>query len=141
MEEVSKSKNKRYPPAHGKSVVRCSVETWGRLGGVLDNLLLELHGLAQRRQRDRGISPTNWLLRWRTLISVHLAMGAGRAIFDSVSKEDKINVFHLRSSQHFDLVPNLNESIVMGWREEDSYPGGGRLNTLTSDVTSGGQST
>ena len=56
-------KNRRYPPAHGRFVLGCSMESWGRLGNVVDDLLLELHGLAQRRQRDRGISPTNWLLR------------------------------------------------------------------------------
>ena len=62
-EQGSKDKLKRYPPAHGKSVVGCAIETWGRLGDSIDDVLVDLHGLAQRKQRDKGISPTNWILR------------------------------------------------------------------------------
>ena len=93
---------KRYPPAHGKSVVGCSVESWGRLGGTLDALCLDLHGLAQHRQRDRSIVPTNWLLRWRTLLSIHVAMNAGLAIVDSLPNQDQNNLFHLCSSHRID---------------------------------------
>ena len=88
-DQGTKDKVKRYPPARGKSVIGCSIESWGRLGGSLDALFLDLHGLAQRRQRDRGILPTNWLLRWKTLLSIRLAMNTGRAIFDSLSSQDK----------------------------------------------------
>ena len=137
VEEGIRHKDKRYPPAHGKCVVGCSMESWGRLGCVVDNLLLELHGLAQRRQRDRGINPTNWLIRWRTLMSVHLAMNAGRAIFDSVSHQDKINLFHLCQSHNSDLNSGLivfsDVVVTVPCDRENLYPGSGRLNTLTHD--------
>ena len=97
-EEGTKEKSKRYPPAHGKTVIGCSLETWGRLSDALDNVLSNLHGLAQRRQRDRGASPTNWLLRWRTLISIQVAMNTGRSIFDSIPNQDKSNFFFSRLS-------------------------------------------
>ena len=56
-DQGTKDKVKRHPPARGKSVIGCSIESWGRLGGNLDALFLDLHGLAQRRQRNRGILP------------------------------------------------------------------------------------
>ena len=40
-------------------------------------------------QRERGISPTNWILRWRTLLSINVANHIGRAILDSLSSTDK----------------------------------------------------
>ena len=128
-------------------MVGCSVETFGRLGSVMDGLLLELHGLAQRRQRERGINPTNWLLRWRTSLSVHLAINAGRAIYGSVSCQDKVNLLHLCFSHPVDPFldtarPGMDENyqcFPCGIREEYPYPGGGQLNTLTSEVMLGGQ--
>ena len=129
-EAGSKEKRKKYPPAHGKCVVGCSMETWGRFGDDLENILVDLHGLAQRRQRDRGVCPTNWILRWRTLLSIHTAMNTGRAIFDSVSNQDKNSIFKLCSSQSgsSDSFDGFGEARS----EEDPYPGGGRLNTPTA---------
>ena len=77
-------KLKRYPPNHGKAVIGCSMETWGHTSRTFDDILIELAGLAGRRQRERGIQPTKWVQKWRTHISVVVAMYVGRAIFDAL---------------------------------------------------------
>jgi len=132
-EAGSKEKSKRYPPAHGKCVIGCSMETWGRLGDDIENILVDLHGLAQRRQRDRGVFPTNWILRWRTLLSIHTAMNTGRAIFDSIPSQEKNTIFKLCLSQS-----GGTDSFVGSGVNENPYPGSGRLNTSTLEA-SGGQ--
>ena len=97
------------------------MENWGRLGDDIENILVDLHGLAQRRQRDRGVSPTNWILRWRTLLSIRTAMITGRAIFDSVSIQDRNSIFKSRLSHS-----GSSDFLVA---EEDPYPGISQLNT------------
>ena len=62
--EGAKVKRKRYPTKFGKAILPCSMETWGFLGKPLEALLEELAGLAGRRQRDKGMVPTKWLLKW-----------------------------------------------------------------------------
>ena len=52
------AKLKRYPPRGGKSVLACSVETWGHVHEDLDNFLGELAVLASQRQRDRPLNQT-----------------------------------------------------------------------------------
>ncbi|CAK0833046.1 unnamed protein product, partial [Prorocentrum cordatum] len=81
--EGVRCKEDRYPDTGGKAVVPCAVETWGRVDAKLSNLLDELAVLAAQRQRDRGVLPTRWGARWRTLISVRLAMGVARALLDA----------------------------------------------------------
>ena len=46
----------------------------------IDCLSDELAVLTSQRQRDRGVQPTRWKNRWRTLLSVRLALAAASAI-------------------------------------------------------------
>ena len=78
------TKEKRYPPRAGKSVIPCAVETWGHVDAKLDGLLADLAVLASQRQIDRGVQPTKWLSRWRTQISLQLAMSISKAILMAV---------------------------------------------------------
>ena len=73
-------KARRYPPRAGKSVLCCAAETFGRIDEGFDCFLDEMAVLASRRQRDRGVQPTRWKQRWRTLLSIRLAIGAAAAI-------------------------------------------------------------
>ena len=68
------AKKKRYPPRGGKCVFACSVETWGFVHADLDNLLGELAVMASQRQRDVGQHPPRWHSKWRTEISLALAV-------------------------------------------------------------------
>ena len=88
-EQGAKQKLKRYPPARGKSILPCSMETWGHMGKHLTGLLGDLAGLASRRQRERGVQPTRWLQKWRTQISMSIALHIGRAIIDAIPKSDR----------------------------------------------------
>ena len=88
-EEGVKVKLKRYPPKYGKAVLACSMETWGHTSRTLDAILVELAGLAGRRQRERGIQPTKWLQKWRTHISLVVAMHVGRAIVDALPSSER----------------------------------------------------
>ena len=88
-EEGAKCKEARYKPTAGKSVFPCAVETWGRIDGRLDRLLAELAVLASQQQKDRGLLPTRWLVKWRTLISINLAMFASSAILHAVPTHSK----------------------------------------------------
>ena len=77
-------KDKRYPPRGGKVVTACAVETWGYMDSRLDALLADLAVLAAGRQRERGLKPTRWLSRWRTQISVQMALHISRSILDAM---------------------------------------------------------
>ena len=59
----------------------------GQFSKSLDALLEELAGLAGRRQRDRSIQPTKWLLKWRTQISLCVARDIGRCILNALPKD------------------------------------------------------
>ena len=83
-EEGARCKEERYPPTAGKVVLPCAVETWGRIDVRLDGLLDELAVLAAHRQRERGLLPTRWRAKWRTQVSVQLALGVARALLDAV---------------------------------------------------------
>ena len=83
-EEGVKRKETRYKPTAGKPVIPCAVETWGRIDDRLASLLDELAVLASQRQRDRGLLPTRWRAKWRTLISTKLAMSVASAILHAV---------------------------------------------------------
>ena len=48
------------------------METWGRLDPLLDAVLGELAMLVGRKQIDRGLVPTNWLIKRRTQLSIQL---------------------------------------------------------------------
>lgn len=87
--EGVKVKLKRYPPKYDKGVLACSMETWGHTSKTLDVILVELVGLACRRQRERGIRPTKWLQKWRTHISTVVVMHFGRAIVDVLPSSER----------------------------------------------------
>ena len=69
------------------------METFGFFGKSLDELLNTLAGLASRRQRDRGLVPTRWSPRWRTLISVHNALNIGRSLLEALPSDAKRALF------------------------------------------------
>jgi hypothetical protein len=77
-------KERRYPPRAGKSVIPCAAETWGFVDPKLDALLDELAVLAAQKQRDRGLQPSNWKSKWRTLISIGLALDVSKAILAAI---------------------------------------------------------
>jgi len=58
----------------------CAVETYGYVEESFDSLLDELAVLASERQRSRGVLPTRWKMRWRTLLSVRIAMAVAAAV-------------------------------------------------------------
>ena len=103
-EEGAKCKEIRYKPTAGKSVLACAVETWGRTDWRLNGLLDELAVLASHRQRDRGLVPTRWRARWRTLISVHLAMSVAKSILAAIPLHVKpcgpLRCIDVRASGH-----------------------------------------
>ena len=80
-------KRKRYPTKFGKAILPCSMETWGYIGKSFEGLLEELQGLAGRRQRDKGMVPTKWLLKWRTQLSLAVVLHTSRAIIGAIPKE------------------------------------------------------
>ena len=84
-----KVKAKRYPPVNGKAVVACSMETWGYCGESLDALLRELAVLATRRQVERGVTPTKWLLKWQTHLSIAVAQSIGRCLIDALPMPER----------------------------------------------------
>ena len=83
------AKRMRYPPRAGKIVTGCAVETWGYIDSGLDTLLSELAVLAAQRQRDRGVQPTRWRPRWRTLLSISVAMSVAKALLDALPSHVK----------------------------------------------------
>ena len=87
--EGVRCKEDRYLDTGGKTVVPCAVEAWGRVDGKLSNLLDELAVLAAQRQRDRGVLPTRWGARWRTLSRVRLTMGVARALLDAAPAQGR----------------------------------------------------
>ena len=78
-------------------------------------------GLAGRRQRDRGVQPTKWLLKWRTQISLCVAVHIGRCILDALPND-------VRNYRHQHL--SVPFSGADSWDSGNPYPGSGRLNTL-----------
>lgn len=78
------AKAKRYPARGGKVVIACAAETWGFIHEEFDHLLADFAVLASQRQRDRGQHPTRWLSRWRTQLSIQIAVGVGKALLAAV---------------------------------------------------------
>ena len=77
-------KARRYPPRGGKEVLCCAAETFGFIDEAFSCFLDELAVLAVGRQRARGVKPTRWGARWRTLLSLRLACSVATAILRSV---------------------------------------------------------
>ena len=76
-------KARRYPPRGGREVLCCAAETYGHVDLAFLGLLDELAVLAAARQRSRGVKPTRWGERWRTLLSVRIATCVAVAILRS----------------------------------------------------------
>ena len=55
-----------------------------------DTLLEELATLAARRQEDRGVQVTSWSARWRTELSVALAVHVGRCLRDALTSSSPL---------------------------------------------------
>ena len=68
------------PARAGKKVLCCAAETFEYITAEFDDLLDELAVLASHRQRARGIRVTRWKLRWRTQISIRLALAGAAAL-------------------------------------------------------------
>ena len=56
------------------------METFGFMDEKLGCLLDELAVLAAGQQRARGMRPTRWKLKWRTTLSVQVALHVAAAI-------------------------------------------------------------
>ena len=70
-------------------MIPCALKTWGFSQSQLNALLDDLAVLAAQRQRDRGLQPTRWRLRWQALISVGVAMDIGKAILAAIPTQFK----------------------------------------------------
>ena len=77
-------KARRYPPRGGKEVLCCAAETFGFIDEGFSCFLDELAVLAAGRQRARGVKPTRWGERWRTLLSLRLACCIAATILRSI---------------------------------------------------------
>ena len=108
------------------------METWGRFSKSLDALLEDLAGLAGRRQRDRGIQPTKWLLKWRKQISLCVALHIGRGILDALPKDVRNYRCSRSRSTIFTTADGMDEDSSIPLSPVH-YPGSGRLNTLAHD--------
>jgi hypothetical protein len=74
----------RYPPARGRHVTPCSIETWGRTGPSFEAFLSTLDAHAQRRDVAQGLPRGLYLPRWRVMLSSALNRTLARAIFESL---------------------------------------------------------
>ena len=74
------AERRRYPARAGTVVEPRSAETWVFLDPAFDALLEELAVLAADRQRARGVQPSQWLSRWRSLLGLRLAICVAKAI-------------------------------------------------------------
>ena len=87
--EGEKAKAKRYLAQNGKEVVACSMETWGFMGTSLEALLRDLAVLATRRQRERGVVPTKWFMKWTLQLSLSVALHVGKALLESLPTSER----------------------------------------------------
>ena len=83
-QEGANAKRKRYPATGGKHVTPCAMETWAHIDVAFGELLDELAVHASQRQRSRGVHPTNWGMRWRTLLSITMALHSAKAILQTM---------------------------------------------------------
>ena len=67
------------------------METWGFMSKSLEDFLVEMNALAVQKQRDRGVLPTRWLMRWRTVISMSVTLHVARALLDSLPAWSKVD--------------------------------------------------
>ena len=81
---AEEEKQKRYPPIDGVRVTTAAVETYGRFGGELAELLTTLHGMAQHNDSDRGLPPCNWRAKWVAQIGACVARRVSLSIDEAV---------------------------------------------------------
>ena len=87
--EGERAKWKRYPAKSCKEVIPCSMETWGSIGSTFEGLLRDLAVLASRRQRERGMHPTNWYLKWTLQLSLCVALNVGKALLEALPSAER----------------------------------------------------
>ena len=77
---------RRYLGQHMKESAGARVfcRDMGHIHADLDAFLGELSVLASQKQRDVGQNPTRWLSKWRTEISLQLAISVGEALVAAV---------------------------------------------------------
>jgi hypothetical protein len=73
-----REKERKYPPARGRSIWAVVHETWGRLGDKAELLLDTCAGVAARRAYRRSRMPGNCLRKWRAQLdaSLHRSIAA-----------------------------------------------------------------
>ena len=77
---ASKEKDAHYTGRQGLQVWTAAMETYGRHGNDLADLLAMLADLARQRDRDFGRAPQRWLRKWRIQLSAVAAKLVGRAV-------------------------------------------------------------
>ena len=80
-------KQAHYPPKGGLRVHSATMETYGRHGDDLAQLLELLADSARQRELSQGGKPTRWLKKWRVQLSHVAAVYVGRAIQQASSTE------------------------------------------------------
>ena len=111
-DEGTNVKAKRYPARRGKVVLACAMETWGRTTVGFDALLDDLAMLASRRQRERGIYPTKWKVKWQTQISISLAIHVGLVLFDALPNE--VQRRHAFGLQPYNVADEVDAMVSHG---------------------------
>jgi len=77
-------KQARYPPSGGKQVITAAIETWGRCGKELRDLLVMISAHARARDSSRGLPPQRYLRKWRLKLSTGLNRALSRAFSDAL---------------------------------------------------------
>ena len=80
--EAADDKQKRYPPAQGRTVTAFALETWGRLGDSAEELLATLAAEATRHARRHGhaVTASSFMRRWRATLDACLQRGVAAAL-------------------------------------------------------------
>ena len=77
-------KQARYPPSGGKRVITAAIETWGRCGKELRDLLVMLSAHARARDSSRGLPQQRYLRKWRLKLTTALNRAVSRAFSDAL---------------------------------------------------------
>ena len=88
--QAEAEKHAHYPPKGGLRVHAAAMETYGRHGTDLAELLDLLADHARQRELSFGSKPTRWLKKWRIQLSHVTAAYVGRAIQQASSTETTI---------------------------------------------------
>jgi len=81
-------KQARYPPSGGKRVITAALETWGRSGKELRDLLIMLSAHARARDSSRGLPVQRYLRKWRLRLLTGLNRALSRAFSDALVTDE-----------------------------------------------------